>query len=308
MALTHSTVVTGTNDGAKQVSLTAWNADHAIDTDGLDLPEGATPAAPAAGHTKIFAKNIGGRIMPAFMGPSGLDSTLQPHVARNRWSLWSPIVASATISAIGSAALTAVGTATASPAWASTNVHTRGNRLDYLVTTAATSAIAGYREATARWRGTDGYHHIFRVSPATGGTVATRRFFCGMAASVAAQTDVQPSSQLSIVGVGYDAADTTWQVMFNDGTGTATKVNTAITRPSTDRPGIYSVMIFVPPGGASASVTITDEGAGTTYSTSSTTDLIVATTAVAARAYHSVGGTSSIVGLSLFGGYIESDN
>ena len=173
---------------------------------------------------------------------------------------------------------------------------------------AATTAVAGYRFPTAVYRANEGYHHIARVSPATGATVSTRRFFCGMATSTSAPTDVQPSSQTNIIGVGYDAADTNWQVMTNDGSGTATKTDTGIARPSSDRQSIYSVMIFVPPGGASATIGILDEGTGSTYETTVSTDLPSTTTTMAPRAYASVGGTSSVVGLTLFSLYLETDN
>jgi hypothetical protein len=307
MALKHATQATGA-DSADQVSVTEWNQAHAIDTDGLDIPSG-NPLAPASGFARIFAKSIGGRMMPAFIGPSGLDSVLQPHLARNGWSQWKPAGNGTTISAVGCAALTATGTATAAN-YATTSLHTRSTRVDYLVTTAATTAVSGYRAATAdmKYRGVDGYHHIFRVAPATGGTVATRRFFCGMSTSTAAPTDVQPSSQTNIAGAGYDSADTNWQIMFNDAVGTATKVDTGMLRPSTDRPGPFTIAIFAPPGGASIGVRLTDETTGVFFESVATTDLIATTTACGPRAYHSVGGTSSVVGLTLFGGYVESDN
>lgn len=296
------------NDGANEISSTRWNDDHDIDADGLVIPKAtSSPSAPAAGNARLFSKSIGGRIMPAFMGPSGLDSTLQPHLARNGWSMWTPAFNATAISAIGNAALTATGTATAA-AYAVTSLHTRSRRVDYLVTTAATTAVAGYRLSTATFRMLEGFHHVARVCPATGATVGTRRFFCGMANATAAPTDVQPSSLLNILGVGYDAADTNWQVFTNDGAGTATKIDTGITRPSSDRQSIYSVSIFVPPGGTSATIQLIDEGTGQTFETTATTDIPSTTTTMAPRAYASVGGTSSVVGLSLFSLYIETDN
>lgn len=266
------------------------------------------PPAPPAGYVNLFAKNLGGRLVPAFKVASGLTSSLQPHMARNGWAQWRPTPGSTTVSAIGAAALTATGTATAA-SYATTSLHTRSTRVDYLVTVAATTAVAGYRIGTNIYRGQDGYHHIFRVAPATGTAgVSTQRFFCGMAGSTAAPTDVNPSTLTDIVGAGYDAADANWQIFFNDATGTATKVDTGIARPTTDRPGPYSVMIYCPPGGASLSVTFVDESTGTSFSTTATTDLLTPATACGPRAYHSVGGTSSVTGLTLFGGYMETDN
>ena len=260
-----TTILDSTNGGAAvswasaaqvRLSLTAV-AQRVLQLDGsltAMLPQVGSGGAtvPPTGFMGLFAKSIGGRLMPAFIGASGLDSALQTHILRNGASFWIPSGDGTTITAIGANALTATGTATAAN-YATTSLHTRSTRIDYLVTTAATTAVAGYRAATNKWRGTEGYHHISRVSPATGGTVSTRRFFAGVQGSTSAPTDVNPSTLTNIIGYGYDAADTNWQFIRNDA-GTAVKVSTGTARPSTDRPGLWSVNIFVPPGGAEARV------------------------------------------------------
>jgi hypothetical protein len=269
---------------------------------------GSGGTATPAGTCELFGKSQGGRLMPAFVGPSGLDSVLQPHMAKNGWAQWKPAGNSTTISAIGAAALSATGTATAKN-YATTSLHTRTTGIDYLVTTAATTAVAGYRATTAIYRVVDGFHMIFRVAPATGSTVVTGRFFCGMSTSTAAPTDVDPSTLTNSVGVGYaKGTDTNWQVYFG-GTAVA-KVNTGMVVPAADRTGPYTVIIFVPPGGSYIGVKLVDETTGVSFETTTTTstNMMAATTASGPRGYHSVGGTSSVVGLTLFSGYIESDN
>lgn len=267
----------------------------------------SVPPSPPAGYVGIFAKSQANRHMPAFVGTSGLDSVLQPHMAKNGWAQWKPAGASTTISAIGAAALTAVGTATAA-SYAVTSLHTRCTRVDWLVNTAATTAVAGFRISTNAYRVVDGFQMMFRVSPATGGTVTTRRFFTGMSTSAANPTDVDPSTLTNTCGAGYSNADTNWQIYFG-GTAVA-KVNTGIPKPSTDRPGPFTVIVFAPPGGAYIGVEIVDEATGTSFesTTSVSTNMMAATTAAGPRGYHSVGGTSSVVGFTLFSGYMESDN
>lgn len=269
----------------------------------------SVPSPPPTGYVGIFAKSQANRPMPAFIGPSGLDSVLQPHMAKNGYAEWKPAGNATTISAIGSAALTATGTATAKN-YATTSLHTRSTGVDYLVTTAATTAVAGFYAPTAaaRYRVTDGFMMIFRVAPATGGTVTTRRFFCGMSTSTAAPTDVDPSTLTNVCGVGYSNADTNWQFYFG-GTATA-KVDTGITKPAADRVGPYTVIVFAPPGGAYIAAELVDEVTGTSVEslTTTSTNIMATTTAAGPRAYHSVGGTSSVVGLTLFSGYMETDN
>ena len=130
-----------------------------------------------------------------------------------------------------------------------------------------------------------------------------------MWSSTGAPTDVNPSTLTNIVGVGYDSGDTNWQVMTNDGTGTATKVDTGIARPTTDRQTMYSVMIFSPPGGAWVGVRIVDEATGSSYESAQiSTDIPAATQTVTPNCYVSVGGTSSVVGVAFAGLWIDSDN
>ena len=274
----------------------------------ISLSSAITPATPAPGYTSLFAKSQGGRQMPAFIGPSGLDSVLQPHMAKNGWAQWKITPNSTTVSAIGTAALTATGTATAAN-YAVTSLHTRTTRMDYLVTTAAATAVAGYRVATNIYRVTDGFHHIFRVAPATGtATLTTNRFFCGMSTATAAPTDVDPLTVLNSCGVGYAGGDANWQIYFG---GTAVvKVDTGMVKPSVDRDGPFSVIIFAPPGGSYIGVRLVNEITGVAFetTTSTTANIMAATTAAGPRAYHSVGATSSVVGLTLFAGYVETDN
>ena len=286
------------------MSVDIWDDENNV----LVIPKHPSiPPSPPAGYVGLFAKSQANRHMPAFIGPSGLDSVLQPHMAKNGWAQWKPAGTGTTISAIGAAALTAVGTATAAT-YATTSLHTRSARIDYLVTTAATTAVAGFRIATNAYRVTDGFQMIFRVAPATGGTVATRRFFCGMSTSTAAPTDVDPSTLTNSCGAGYSNADTNWQLYFG-GTAVA-KVDTGIPKPSTDRPGPYTVIVFAPPGGGYIACEIVDEATGTSFEslTTTSTNIIAATTACGPRGYHSVGGTSSVVGFTLFSGYMETDN
>ena len=308
MAIKHA-FASGKADGgdATLVQPSNWNANHTIDSE-VNFPAVSSPATPAANTFSLFGKAQGGRTMPAFIGPSGLDSVLQPHMAKNGWAMWKPAGQSTTIQASGAAALTATGTAT-TKSYATTSLHTRSTGVDYLVTTAATTAVAGYRAATNIYRVTDGFQMMFRVAPATGGTVATGRFFCGMSTATTAPTDVNPGTLTNVCGVGYaKGTDTNWQIYF---AGSAiAKVDTGIAVPSADRTGPFSVIIFAPPGGGKIGCRIVDEVSGTAYesSTTTSTNILAQTTACGPRAYHSVGGTSSVVGLTLFVGYMETDN
>ena len=316
MSLNHGYQATGTNDGAKQVSVTRWNDAHAIDSDGLDFPAGiTTPAAPAADTIRVFGREIANRAILAQVGPSGLSTPLQPLLGRNRVKQYQAVGNATTVpGAFGGSALSGTGTATASTV-AVTNVYTRTRLLEYLVTTAATTAVAGFREAAAQhWlsstAGLGGFFFVCRFGQATGVTTGTRRCFAGMSSSVAAPTDVQPSSQTNICGVGYDAADTNFWVMHNDGTGTATRIDTGIARPTADRTSMYELAMFAPPGGGQVvHVQLTNLATAAQFNVSiSSVDLPAVGTMLAARGYASVGGTSSVIGFAFGQLYLETDD
>ena len=204
----------------------AGAADVQIEGGQLRLPAIATPAAPAADGLKLFGRKVAGRVMPAFMGPSGLDSSLQPSFARNKMGLFLPAGNGGADAQVG-IAVSATGTATADT-MGTTNLYTYMRRRSWRVTTASTTAVAGLRGGALQWTlggpsaGLGGFHLIWRWGPATGVATATHRAFVGMRNTTAAPTDVNPSTLTNMFGMGYDSADTNIQFMHNDGAGTAT--------------------------------------------------------------------------------------
>jgi hypothetical protein len=279
---------------------------------GLTLPLNAAPATPAADKLLLFGRKIGGRMLPAFIGPSGLDTTIQPHLARNKVLLAQGSGNSATPTYL-STALTAVGTATAKN-WASTNLYTSMRGVDYLVTVAATTAVAGFRSAAAQFwfgnaAGLGGFFYLCRWGPATGTSVANHRAFCGMRNVVTAPTDVNPSTYLNMFGMGWDLGDTAIQFMQNAGSGTATRTSlgASFPVPTVNNTSVYELAMFCATNTTTVYYEVTNLTTGATATGSVNTNLPATTTAFSPMAYHSVGGTSSVVGLTLFSLYVETD-
>lgn len=301
-----SVVLTQTDIEAIQ----AWQA-----SDGsIVVPQVDSPAVPAAGFVDLFGRRIGGstgRILPAFIGPSGLDSALQPLLGRNKVMWANPVAGAATLNVMG-VTITATGTATLAAA-ASTSLHTSLSRIDYLVTAASNSAVAGWRQSTnSLWLGNaaglGGFTALVRWSPATGQATTTSRHFVGIGNSTAAPTDVEPSTITNIIGVGWDAADTNMQMMWR-GTGAVTKTDlgSSFAVPTTDRPGVWELALFSAPNSGVVNYAVTNLGTGAVAQGQITTNLPTNTTFMSARGWASVGGTSSVIGTTLFGLYVETD-
>jgi hypothetical protein len=294
----------------------AGAADVEIEGGQLRLPTIATPAVPAAGGLKLFGRAVGGRAMAAVMGPSGLDTAVQPFFARNKIGMFTPIGNStSTANTIFGLSIASTGTAQALNV-ATTNLFTRMRKIGYAVTTAATTAVVGFRHAAQQWtlggNGAllGGFHNVWRWGPSTGVATATHRAFVGMRGSTAAPTDVDPSTLTNICGMGYDAADTNIQFMHNDGSGTATKIDlgASFPKPSADSTEVYEVAMFCPPGTTQTlQYEVTNLNTGAVATGTVTTNIPTTTQLLTPWAMMSVGGTSSVIGLAIMGLYIESD-
>ena len=158
-----------------------------------------------------------------------------------------------TLTSLG-VALTVIGTATATTL-ATTNIHTVKRHLEYLVTVATVGAIAGYRSNVGfctvgnNAAGVGGFLYESEWGPTTGVANTTKRGLTGLSASVATPSDVNPSTLTNQIGMGCDAGDTNWQMIFTNAT-TFTKVDLGSGFPvsTTDRTDAYRLSMYSPAG------------------------------------------------------------
>ncbi len=278
-----------------------------VENNQLRLPATASFTAPAAGGARMVARTGAGLTVPAFLTQDGVIRGVQTAFSRSSPAIWKAVPNTTAPSLMGCSALTAVGTATAS-ATAVTSQFTYTPRVEYLVTTAAATAVAGFRHTNGLVTvgggsaTLGGFHFVGRWGPATGVATTTNRAFFGMANTTAAPTDVEPSTTVNCIAMGWDAADANIQVMSNDATGTCTKTDLggAFPVPLTDRTALYELEMFSPKGTTQAvSWTVTDLVSGATASGTITTDLPATSSILTPRGWMSVGGTSSVIGLAL---------
>ena len=292
----------------------AGAADVEIEGGQLRLPTIAIPASPAAGGLKIFSRAVGGSNMLAALDPDGIVTTLQPHFALNNVAYLQAVANGTTFTALGLAAPTVLGTATAATVTA-TDIRTLTPRVEYLVTTAATTAIAGARVGSQIWTvggpaspKAGGFRLVIEWGPATGQTTGTKRAFAGMKPA-AAPTDVDPSTIANLVGMGFDTADTNIQIMHR-GAGAVTKIDlgASFPKPSADRSNWYRLSLSSPPGSTQrVDYEVVNIMTGAVATGSITTNLPATSVLLAPQVHMSVGGTSSVIGIALGKIYIEAD-
>lgn len=281
----------------------AGAADVEIEGGQLRLPAISAPAAPAGGGIKLYGKSLAGKVLPTWMEDSGAEMPVQAFIGRKAVGAYIAAGNGGTDTQ-WALPVTAGGTATAENI-TNTSVWGSIRARSWRITTAAPNAIASLRANALQWTvggnaaGRGGFFLSWIWGPATGVATTTNRALVGMRSSVAAPTDVEPSSLLNFVGMGWDAADTNVQMMHNDGSGTATKIDLGANFPvpTADTTQVYELYLFSPPGTTqSVGYEVRNVNTAAVATGTITTDLPSTTTLLAPVGSLSAGGTSSVIG------------
>jgi hypothetical protein len=270
------------------------------------------PTSPLSGDIKIYGKLQLAKDVLTYKNFQGQEFYMQDAIFLGRKKGWF-FNGTTTINLFGAAAtLTASGTLTATT-FALTNEYTKKTGSEYLVTTAATTAVAGFREsANSFWLGNTagdgGFSFSCTFGQATGVTTTTHRLFIGMSTSTSAPTDVNPSTLINMFGVAYDDTDVNLQIMRNDGVGTATKIDLGsnFVVPTVDRANMYRLDLYAAPNSTTIYYKVTNLVSGNIATGDFSTDIPAVNTLMSARGYMSVGGTSSVIGLKVSNIQVDS--
>ncbi len=268
-----------------------------------------TPTTPSTGIT-LFARKKA-RNLPAIIGPTGLDTALQPAIFTNRIATWNAANNSATPTLNG-LVVTNISAPTA-VAVATTNFYTSMVRAKFASNSGSGSG-AGTRSTSAQWHlsSTANKGGMFMVVRFGLGIItATNRGFIGFSTTTAALAPAtDPTALLNLFGFGWNSAHTTMRFLHNDGSGTATSVDLGANFPvQTAATNFYEVRIFAPSGGGQTvhwAATRLNDGAFASGST--TTDLPAVDTLLSMHLHHSNGTTGVAVNIEVQSIYIETDN
>lgn len=265
-----------------------------------------TPSAPSSG-VKLFSRSRGGRRHLSFIGPNGAAHDLQTSLARKSFVIWQPQWAATSGSIFGSSAPTTTGTAAAA-FWSNADLRQSSKRLQFnTVTTAGNSA--GFRTTAEGWYRGDasnrgGFLFIARVG--FNSITATRRWFVGMSATTGAFSNADPSTFVSLAGVGQDVGDTTQiQFMHNDSSGSCTKQSTALGDIGTT--SVYEITVYSPPNGSSIFMACEDIAAGTVAEYEATTNLPASNQFLVWQFWANNGTTAASMQWDIHGFYLEQD-
>lgn len=288
----------------------------ATDNGELILPYVATPAAPGTDKLNMFAGKKATRMLPRFMGPSGLDVTLQPLIAANKIAWWNPPGNATTVPGVlGIAAPTAVGTATARNV-AATNLATRARRMGY-VSAATAGSLSGHHSATAQFTigatgGIGGFFYVCRFVVSDAAAVSGARMFVGLRNAVTAPTNVEPNTLTNYVGVSQLSPSNNLQIVYG-GSAAQTAIDLGASFPAnTLSADLYELALFAPPDTQVIyyQVTHVNTGDTATGTLSGTVGTVIpaATTFLAHTAWRCNNTTALAVGIDVVSIYIETDN
>ena len=273
------------------------------------------PGASAPGTLTVYAKTAAQRLLLKIVGPSGLDTSLQPILARNKIGMLTAPGNATTVTVMGAyTGPTAVGTATARSV-STANLFGRMRRIGYVSATAAGS-LASVRVAagqiTVGGATGAGFFKVIRFGISDAVLVSGARTFVGVSSNTAAATNVEPSTLTNSIGVGAGAADTNLKIFYGGSTAQVPIDLGAYFPSNTTNTDVYELTLFAPPNTADVHYEVTrlntgHVAAGTLLSNGGVALPSTTTLLTYLQAWRSNNAGTTAVGLDIMSDYIETD-
>ena len=306
--------------GAKDVFLTAPASKMLIKdaNNAVTIEAGTTdPPAAATGTLKLYGKDIAGCAHPQWIGSSGLDTVVMPHMAFKKIAWWNaPGSSQSTPGLDGMGAPTYGGTPTARDMLA-TSMFTRLRRLGY-VSTNTVGSVTGQWYPFGLWTmgngaGLGGFLYAIRFGVSDAAVVAGARQFVGMSGIFGTPTNIEPSTMINSIGVGHGAADTNLKLYYG-GSAAQTPIDLGVNFPAnTLSVDAYELVLFARPNASNEvgyRVTRLNTGhvaQGTLIAATPGTQLPLSSTLLAFRTWRCNNATALAVGIDIVQFYIETD-
>lgn len=291
-----------------------WSDDVAFSTNATlaDYTSTTTPAAPADG-IKVFSRERTGRNLLSVIGERGKATALQPAMFSNKIGYVQSRGGSSATADVWGINATANTAAVGATTTFNGNLFVSTRRTNF-PTTSTAGTIGGMRNNSLQWSlgdaaGKGGFFLVVRGGIAAFST--DMRGFIGMWGTASAFTNVEASSLTNLLAFGFDAADTQWFFMHNDGSGTATKetLNGGTGLPcKTTAADFYEFRIYAPSNGSTVYYSIENISTGVYYEGSVATDLPANIQGLSYQLGYTNNATASVVSFDLSSLYIESEN
>jgi hypothetical protein len=274
------------------------------------LPVATTaPAAAAASTVKLYAWNRAGRVLPFFIGPSGLESSVQPALFGNAVRMWLPGTGTTVSINFGTSWTTSA--TQAHPAITNTSYMTQMLRATFTTTTTAGNQSGVRSAAPVCWRGNasglGGFFFFARFGILT--YTSTMQVFVGLAAASGVMGG-DPNTINDSVYCGKNTGETVWKAGVRD-TSAASETSSGRTTVAAGSTDIFDFYAFCKPNDSKITLRLIDMTTGTVLvdNVEKSANLPTAGTMLYAHAEcrNVAGGAGSAVAIFLTRIYIETD-
>ncbi len=282
----------------------------------ITIPAQASePSVPASDSGHFYARSIAGRIVPKWLGPSGVDYPLSPHFGFNNVRAWRGGATSA--AATFAATIGAMPYSSASPGSPliatlnSTSLLTQSYRST--ISSGATAGGIAYIRSNSLnvWRGNatglGGFFVVHRF--ALSGTLRSGlRCFAGLVDVVSNPTNVNPTNTTTPGGIGLaTAAETGNWKLVNNITGTARAATDLGTNFPVNNTDLMEVALWCAPNDSGISYQVTNLSTGNTTSGTITTNIPASGTFMAPCLWVTNNATAAAQTLEYVSTYVETD-
>jgi hypothetical protein len=194
------------------------------------------------------------------------------------------------------------------PSLSNTNLMSGMRRTRFTTSTSANSQSGVRSSSQLVWRGdtagSGGFYYAARFGYST--QITGQRGFVGLFADSNSPGNIDYSTMIDMIGVGYDAGDTYLQLMHNDNDGGAIKIDLGAGFPK-DTSTVYDFRLYAAPNASSIDYFIENMNTGATQSGSITTDLPRNTEFLGMYAYLNNNATALAAQLEVMRQYLECD-
>jgi hypothetical protein len=245
-----------------------------LDSRGMILTSAATdPTTPGAGYLEMYAKTIGGRVLPKWIGPSGVDTPFQPFLGMNHSrcvTTGTGSTSTTVFDAFGGTAWSASASTYAQTTPATGTLKSRV-RLSSLTSSTTAGTLVYLKGNTLEVARETGFFMVMRFSLDT--LQSGNLGFFGLYSSTTALTATtnQVTSTTSRVGLAIQMNTGNWQLVSANGSAvTAIDLGASFPVNTTD---LLELVLFSAPGGSVISYRVTNMTTGATTSGDLSTNL-----------------------------------
>lgn len=280
----------------------------------------ADPSAPSAGILRQYAKSVCGRMLPKWIGPSGVNTPVQPALFQNNVVLYMPNTG--TTGGLNLGVPWAVGTTVAHPApttgiWnqvkrtTSTNVVTTTNQV--LGVSAIVSTAAAFWRGNSAGLGGFFFFARFGIETLTAGTPNATRLFVGLQSGTTSILASDTIPAISCIGLWHDTTDGANVINLLTKDGTTSTKNALNGSPSTPYATgqAYDFFMFAKPNDSTIYYRLDNFNTGVTLCNSSVSTTLPAAATFMGPVVGMSNGTANTVAATVGIGvnriYIESD-